>query len=139
MTSAVFEGGCLCGAIRYRFTGAALALSLCHCRSCRRAAGAPSVAWVVLSSAEFSFTAGTPMVFSSSPGVLRTFCGRCGTPLTYQREAETETIDLTTATLDSPDELAPTKEIWLEHKLSWEQANDTMLHYAQSSRDAAPI
>ena len=38
------EGGCLCGAIRYRVSGEPLARSLCHCRSCRLGAGAPSVA-----------------------------------------------------------------------------------------------
>jgi hypothetical protein len=139
MTSSIFTGGCLCGAIRYRFTRMPLARSLCHCRSCRLAAGAPAVAWVVLSADAFEFTTGRPRVFSSSPGVLRTFCDRCGTSLTYQREAETETLDVTTATLDAPGDFAPTKEIWLVDKLSWMQPNDAMLHYAQSSRDAAPL
>ena len=139
MTTALYEGGCLCGAIRYRITGAPRARSLCHCRSCQRAAGAPSVAWVVMNHADFAFVAGRPVVFRSSPGVLRTFCGTCGTSLTYQREAEPQTIDATTATLDSPNDFAPTREIWLTHKLNWERANDTMAHYAESSRGAVPL
>jgi hypothetical protein len=139
MTSVTLAGGCLCGAIRYRFTSAPRARTLCHCRSCRLAAGAPSVAWVVLSCSDFSFTAGRPKVFRSSPGVLRSFCDRCGTSLTYQREGQTDSIDVTTATLDAPDDFAPTKEIWLDHKLHWMQANGAMLHYAQSSRGASPL
>ena len=134
------EGGCLCGAIRYRFAGEPRARSLCHCNTCRRATGGPTVAWVVLPSTSFAFTAGTPTAFSSSPGIVRTFCGRCGTSLTYQRVAEGETIDVTTASLDSPDEFPPTREIWLSHKLVWESTNEAMAQYAHSSRDgAAPV
>jgi len=134
MTREFAEGGCLCGAIRYRLTGEPVALSLCHCRTCRLAAGAPSVAWVVVRSSELMFLAGTPTPFESSPGVLRTFCGRCGTSLTYQRDLESETIDVTTATLDSADAFAPTLEIWTAQKLAWESLNSRLRQYPGSSR-----
>jgi hypothetical protein len=38
------EGGCLCGAIRYRVSGKPANTMICHCRTCRRAAGSPVVA-----------------------------------------------------------------------------------------------
>jgi hypothetical protein len=134
MTSELVEGGCLCGAIRYRVAGEPLALSLCHCKSCRLAAGAPSVAWVVLRSSELVFLAGTPKRFQSSPGVLRGFCDRCGTSLAYQREAEPETIDVTTASLDRPDAFAPEREIWTAEKLVWERLNESLRQFPGSSR-----
>jgi len=134
MTNQASEGGCLCGAIRYRFSCVPRVNALCHCRSCQRASGAPSVAWTVVTSSDFSFTAGTPALFRSSPGVMRTFCGRCGTPLTYQRETETQTIDVTTATLDAPNDFAPACEIWLSHKISWERSNEAIAQHAGSSR-----
>ena len=34
------EGGCQCGAVRYRITGAPLAVYNCHCRDCQRSSGA---------------------------------------------------------------------------------------------------
>src|SRR5262245_32582533 len=117
MNATLVEGGCLCGAIRYRVTGEPLARSLCHCRSCRFGAGAPSVAWVVLRSNDLVFVTGTPAQFASSPGVLRGFCARCGTSLTYQSEAEPETIDVTTASLDRADDFAPKREVWTAEKL----------------------
>ena len=40
------EGGCLCGATRYRATGRPTSTMICHCQTCRRAAGSPDVAWV---------------------------------------------------------------------------------------------
>jgi len=135
MTNPIHEGGCLCGAIRYRAAGASTALTLCHCRSCRRAAGAPSVAWAVFRSADFSFVSGEPKRFHSSPGVVRTFCGDCGTPLTYQCESRPDSIDVTTATLDQPDAFAPTCEIWTEQKLAWQVVN-TLPLYPRSSKEA---
>jgi len=42
------EGGCLCGAVRYRMVGAPLSSAICHCASCRRASGAPTVAWLTV-------------------------------------------------------------------------------------------
>jgi hypothetical protein len=133
------EGGCLCRAVRYRSTGAALARALCHCRTCRLASGAPSVAWVVFRCSDFAFIAEQPTRFHSSPGVVRTFCGKCGTPLTYQRTSKPDTIDVTTVTLDRPDDFAPTKEIWIEHKLAWECLNVTLEHYPRSSAGGTSV
>jgi hypothetical protein len=101
MTSSVIEGGCLCRAVRYRVNGVPIVTSLCHCRTCQLAAGAPSVAWAVLRSRDFMFSAAQPARFRSSPAVTRTFCSRCGTSLTYQRDAEPDTIDVTTTPLRS--------------------------------------
>lgn len=135
--TSIAEGGCLCRAVRYVVNGLPIVATLCHCRSCRLAAGAPSLAWVVLRAADLIFTASVPARFESSPGIWRTFCSRCGTSLTYQRESERETIDVTTASLDRPDEFAPTKEIWVDHKLAWESLNGSITQYPQSSRPAA--
>jgi len=136
MTSRVVDGGCLCRAVRYRVTGVPIVTSLCHCRTCRLAAGAPSVAWAVFRSSDFMVSAGHAARFRSSAGVIRTFCSRCGPSLTYQRDAEPETIDVTTASLDCPDDFAPTREIWISHKLGWERLNDTLPQYPESSRQA---
>jgi hypothetical protein len=133
------EGGCLCGAIRYRATTAPRVSTLCHCRSCQLASGAPSVAWTVFPVDAFAFVEGIPAQFESSPGVLRTFCGQCGTPLAYMRMDEGGTIDVTTATLDDADDYAPTKEIWIADKLSWERLNDDMRHFSGSSKDAPSL
>jgi hypothetical protein len=133
MTDGSVEGGCLCGLIRYRATGPARARTLCHCRSCRLASGAPSVAWSVFDITDFTFTAQPPARFNSSPPVTRTFCPRCGTPLTYQHESRPDAIDATTATLDHPEEFAPTMEIWVAQKLAWETLNDELPHFAGTS------
>jgi catechol 2,3-dioxygenase-like lactoylglutathione lyase family enzyme len=114
-----FEGGCLCGALRYRATGAASLATLCHCTSCRRAAGAPAVAWVTFAADAFGFTSGEPVLFRSSPPVVRAFCGRCGTPLTYRHDAFPQAIDVTTASLDEPERCPPVDHTWVSERLRW--------------------
>ncbi|GAA0708307.1 GFA family protein [Dokdonella soli] len=137
--SSIHEGGCLCGAIRYRAKADPVALTLCHCRSCRRATGGPSVAWAVFPASAFEFIAGSPVRFRSSPSVVRSFCGTCGTSLAWQHDARPETMDVTTASLDHPDDFAPTCEIWIEHKLAWEALSASLPHYPRSSRDSEPV
>jgi hypothetical protein len=86
MTEATSEhtGRCLCGAVRYRAVGAPEWIANCHCASCRRATGAAMASYAGFATERFAYTAGAPVRFSSSPGVTRSFCGRCGTPLTYE-------------------------------------------------------
>lgn len=128
------EGGCLCGAVRYRVSGAPQALTRCHCRSCRLASGAPSLAWAIFRAEDFALVAGKLSRFASSPGVERTFCATCGTSLTYRSADRPDAIDVTTATLDDASRFAPTKEIWTEHALAWQPLDATLPHYPRSSR-----
>ena len=93
------------------------------------------MAWAVFPFADFAFVTGQPMAFRSSPPVVRTFCGKCGTPLTFQHDETPATIDVTTASLDFPERFAPTKEIWLEHKVAWEPVNDALPHFPRSSME----
>src|SRR5687768_6547845 len=94
------DGGCLCGKIRYRITGKPTNSMVCHCQTCRRTAGSPVVAWVTFPKARFQLSRGNPSEFHSTPSVRRTFCGGCGTPLTYEHEGSTGSIDITTCSLD---------------------------------------
>jgi hypothetical protein len=112
-------GGCLCGNVRYAAVGEPVSVSICHCASCRKSAGAPSVAWAVYALGDFRITKGAMTVYASSSGVQRGHCGAFGTCLTFYELGE-ETIDITLASLDDPDQLCPTKEIWLSHRLPWE-------------------
>lgn len=111
-------GGCLCGAVRYRIDAAPTTVMICHCATCRRAAGAQSVAWATVPAAGFAFTADAPAEYASSPGVIRTHCAICGTSLSYRRDGGD--IDVTLGSLDDPEAVPPGYEGWLAHRLAWE-------------------
>jgi hypothetical protein len=119
MAAMEIQGGCYCGAVRYQVSERPRISTVCHCEDCRRACGAQSVAWVTFAAGCFSFVNGEPDRFRSSPPVVRTFCGRCGTSLTYQSEERAHEIDVTTVSLDDPEAFPPTKQVFEEQKLAW--------------------
>ncbi|MFO1106889.1 MAG: GFA family protein [Amaricoccus sp.] len=114
-------GGCLCGAVRYRIDAAPSVCCVCHCASCRRSAGADSVGWLTAAAGDFALVRGELSIHESSPGVGRGFCARCGSSLTYRNAADS--VDVALASLDDPEALRPTEEVWLEERLSWNPAN----------------
>jgi hypothetical protein len=123
------EGGCLCGAVRYRMTGAPSWSTICHCPTCRKASGAPSVGWLTLDQGNFTFLRGVPGRFISSAGVVRTFCASCGTPLTYATAGRPGDIDVTTMSLDDDAQFPPTCEVWISHKVSWAVVDPARAQY----------
>jgi hypothetical protein len=133
MTEHKIEGGCFCGAIRYRATAEPTGRTLCHCESCRRASGAPSVAWAIFPADAFAIVAGTPRERRSSEHVTRSFCGDCGTPLVYRSDRRPDVVDVQTATLDDPNAFPPEREIWTGEKLVWDVVNPALPQYARSS------
>jgi hypothetical protein len=120
----MLEGGCACGAVRYRATAAPRASMICHCRDCRRAAAAPAVAWLTFARADVAIVAGAPAAFASSPPVRRGFCAACGTPLTYEHTGRPDEIDVTTCSLDDADAAPPTHHSQLAEDLHWVRFGD---------------
>lgn len=138
MTAVPSDGGCLCGKVRYRVSGPAVAATLCHCRSCRRASGGTNVAWAVFELDAFQWLAGEPADFSSSPGIHWLHCSDCGSLVGYRRASRPMQVDITTGTLDDPDRYPPTVEIWLEHRIEWETLDPDLPRRQQSSLNISP-
>lgn len=119
-----YDGGCQCAAVRWRARAPVSNLCFCHCTSCRRASGAPFVAWGTFSLPHFSIMRGSMALQSSSPQVRRGFCSACGTSLTYFHEGRPDEIDVTLASLDEPARLVPERHIWVADKLPWVTLGD---------------
>ena len=124
------DGGCFCGAIRYRVTGEPLAVVHCHCIHCRRTSAAAFVTWAEFRSADFAWLKGTPATYTTRPRIVRTFCRECGTQLTYQNEKASASIDLTVCSLDDPETVTPSDHVWIDRKLSWVGLDDGLPRHA---------
>jgi hypothetical protein len=70
--------------------------------------------------------------FRSSRGVIRQFCGTCGSQISYETAESATTIDIATASLDDPAAFPPTSEVWLEHRVLWHIADPSLAHYLRS-------
>jgi GNAT superfamily N-acetyltransferase len=120
------DGGCLCGAVRFRITAAPCEVSHCHCTLCRRASGAPVVTWATVPSDAFRVVQGAPREFRATPSARRTFCAGCGTPLTFQADATPALLDVTVVSLDRPEAVPPTEHVWSARRLPWLALDDDL-------------
>jgi hypothetical protein len=125
----VSEGGCLCGAIRYRVVGPIPPGGHCHCSMCRRASGAVALTWVSVPRQNFAFTDGEPSTYRSSAHAERKFCPNCGSPLTFYSTKAPEDIDITLATFDHPEDLRADRHIFAADRLHWLQLDDHLPDY----------
>ena len=130
-----FEGGCFCGSVRYRATSSPRVVTHCHCLHCRRISGAAFVTWAEFQYAGFAFTAGTPFFFSSREGVTRSFCGSCGTPLTFRDAATPDGIDVTACSLDDPMAVTPQDHVHHRRRLDWIRLSDGLPVFQMGRHD----
>src|SRR4051794_26686092 len=113
------EGGCLCGAVRFVASGPPKWTAWCHCQSCRKQTGAPAAAYAGFEREHVSFTQGEPLTHASSPGVERSFCGQCGSPLAYRGDRWPTEIHLHTGVFDDPEPFAPKGHAYAEERVNW--------------------
>jgi hypothetical protein len=115
-----FEGGCLCGAIRFIATGQPKGVYWCHCQSCRRHSGAPVSVFVAFEHAAYTVTKGEITKFDSSPGrTWRGFCAKCGSTLTCESARLSAEAHFHVGAFDDAARLQPTRHVFPEERLPW--------------------
>jgi hypothetical protein len=114
------EGGCHCGAVRYKITGEPITHTLCHCTDCRSHAGAPMVGWIMFQENQVIITKGTTKTYQSSQHGRREFCLNCGTGLFYKNQEILPNItDIQSGTLDNPNLVPAHCHIQTAERISW--------------------
>jgi len=115
----VFEGGCLCGAVRFRATGTPKWILRCHCQSCRKHTGAPMSVFVALTDDQIDVTKGEITPFDSSPGVRRGFCSRCGSTIMCSNAGWPGESHFHVGAFDEPSRLQPKGDLYPEERVAW--------------------
>jgi hypothetical protein len=122
------EGGCLCGAVRYRVPLPPLWVAHCHCSMCRRAQGAAFVTWFGIPGEKFAFVgdAGQLRTYQSSADAQRSFCGHCGTPLFFESKHWPGELHVTLASLDAAAAatLQPQAHAYWNSRAPWVELGD---------------
>jgi hypothetical protein len=115
-----FEGGCLCGAVRFVATGGPKGVYWCHCQSCRRHTGAPASVFVNYERTAIRVTKGEILRFESTPGrTTRGFCARCGSTLTCETVGLPTETHLHVGVFDDAARLTPTRHVFPNERLPW--------------------
>jgi hypothetical protein len=130
------EGGCLCGALRFRADERPIDAGYCHCTLCRRSTGAPVLAWVSFPVAGFSYTKGRAAIYESSARGHREFCNRCGTQICFRETDAAKTVDLNVGCLDDPSAFPPQYHIYAKDRIEWFDTGDDLPRYPESEPGA---
>jgi hypothetical protein len=128
-----FEGGCLCGAVRYRATVAPIRGVLCHCPMCRRHSGAPVLAFVHFPVADFTWLRGQPKLYRSSEFAQRGFCANCGSTLSMHEEVLADRMLIAVGSLDEPNRARIDDHVWTKDQVSWLRIDDGLPRFSTNS------
>lgn len=116
------SGGCLCGQVRYRFTGDPLMVAVCHCRHCQKQSGSAFSLVCVVTDAQYR-QEGETRIFQdrgdSGGTVDRHFCAHCGSPITSIAGILPGLTIIKAGTLDDPSPWRPAAEAYCDSALPW--------------------
>jgi hypothetical protein len=120
---ATFEGGCACGAVRYRLTSEPMFVNCCHCEDCQRQTGGAFAINALIETDRIEMLSGAPVAISMPTDSGRPHdiyrCEDCATALwsDYGRRPAMRFVRATT--LDDRRAVAPDAHIFTRSKLPW--------------------
>jgi len=119
----VLEGGCACGAVRYRLKSGPMFVNCCHCSDCQRQVGSAFVINALIETDRIEQLSGeltsVAMPTDSGRPHLHYRCTACGTTLWSDYGDRKVMSFLRATTLDRRDALSPDVHIFTRSKLPW--------------------
>jgi len=120
------RGCCLCGAVNFEIDLPSESCVNCHCESCRRQCSAPMTTYIGVRDERWRWTGTLPKIYRSSPGVERSFCETCGTPISFRSLRMSGIMHFYVASMEEPESFSPTLHVAIEEKLSWLKLADDL-------------
>ena len=121
--SQLLEGGCACGALRYRLESPPMFVHCCHCRDCQRQTGTAFVLNALIETARVTVSQGeisrSAMPTDSGRPHAIDRCKACGTAVWSEYGGLAALRFVRVGTLDEPSALAPDVHIYVRSKLPW--------------------
>jgi adenylate cyclase len=126
--SLVTKGRCSCGSVSFEISQKTLGTGICHCRICQRNSGSPAFAWAAFPIEAVKFTHDRPKYYRISLIARKGFCRKCGSPIIWQslKPQPADYVVIATASLDNPEDFAPTWHGGVESQMPWLQINDDL-------------
>jgi len=131
--SDLYQGGCICGLIRYRVYGPPAMVAYCHCEDCRKSSGSVVSVLAGFRRQGYELIKGEPACFAATAGVKRGFCRDCGAPLFYENRNFPENIYIQIGSFDDPESLPPDRHTWVAERISWHEIGDGLKQYQRLS------
>jgi hypothetical protein len=135
------EGGCQCGAVRYRLKASPLSVYNCHCKDCQRFSGAGWSMSMIVRNEDFSAEGATVRYdrkADSGNVIGMNFCANCHGWLWNDPPAGNIKV-VRAGTLDDIDWAAPIGNIWTDSKAEWAQIDPGLVNFARGAADRTPL
>jgi hypothetical protein len=117
------EGGCQCGAVRYRLSAPPLMIYNCHCKNCQKITGSAFVVSASVLESSFVIVKGTPkrIEWTADSGNRRfgDFCGDCGSRIVNGQVPSMGVLSLRAGTFDDTSWVEPVGDIWTRSAQPW--------------------
>ncbi|HEX4861357.1 MAG TPA: GFA family protein [Rhizomicrobium sp.] len=117
------EGGCACGAVRYRLESRPMFVHCCHCLDCQRQTGSAFVLNAIIEADRIKLLAGSPQPVTMPTDSGRPHdvyrCAKCQTAVWSDYGRRRVMLFVRTGTLDDPRALAPDVHIFTRSKQPW--------------------
>ncbi len=137
------EGRCLCGAVRYRLTGAPLGTYNCHCKDCQRTSGGTHTMSMPIARERVELQSGELASYdkpADSGRIVRMLgCAICGTKLWNEPLASPHMLVLKPGTLDDSSWAVPVGNIWTESALPWAEIDPELVNFPRQPADRQPL
>jgi hypothetical protein len=131
------EGGCLCGAVRYRAHGSPSRTVVCHCRFCQRCTGSAFAVWPTYGLDEVAILGALSMYEhrsdESGRWIRLYFCPECGTTLTSTFEKGADEIAILGGTFDDTSWIGVDRHVWTRSKQHWVALPQDATRFEKSS------
>jgi hypothetical protein len=137
------EGGCQCGAVRYRLNAAPLGIYACHCKDCQRSSGTTHSMSMVVNAADLDLVAGELDGFNKAADSGRTVrmlgCVQCGTKVWNEPLASPHLRIIKPGTLDDMSWARPVGNIWTDRAQPWTQIDPNVPNFPRQPVDRQPL
>jgi hypothetical protein len=125
----MIRGQCLCGQVKFEINSDDLGeMGFCYCTNCRRANGSAFSANAAVPNDCFKLLSGEHVIrgYESSPGVVRSFCSHCGSPVFARTARDSGHTRVRLGTLDQDVKVRVTSHYFVRSKPSWYMIDDDL-------------
>ena len=127
-----FEGGCRCGAIRYRCRSEPLLSYHCYCTDCQKDSASAFASRIAVFDSDFELIQGTPKLYGTGPDggtrVRRHFCGKCDADV-HSINTQVDFMFVSIGGLVDPSPFEPEVGFWVSSAQPWVQVNRKIKNY----------
>jgi hypothetical protein len=136
------EGGCQCGAVRYRLKASPLTVYSCHCKDCQRFSGAAWSISMIVRNEDFEILSGQTVRYDrkaeSGNVTAANFCAHCYGWL-WNVPATPGITVVRAGTLDNMDWAEPIGNIWTDSKAAWVKIDPKLANFPKQAVDRTPL